>query len=155
MNILNMLFGSRPIATSNETIIRTIKNTDKRRYNCAGYALKTFTWFDFDDFNYYSTMKQKNAEVTKLSKVLLKQFPTMRIIKALPELQSNEYPIAFRVGSHDFHFMCRGKNKHWYHKMGNEPKINRITESEVLNECWEGSSCTYDSKIVLFAKKWD
>lgn len=155
MNILNMLFGSRPIAISNKTIIRTIKNTDKGRYNCAGYALKTFTWFDFDDFNYYSTMKHKNAEVIKLSKVLLKQFPTLRIIKALPELQANEYPIAFRVGSQDFHFMCRGKNKQWYHKMGNSPKINRVTESEVFTEIWESASCTYDSKIILFAKEWD
>ena len=151
-DFLNELFGIKKQVTP---VTRTVKNSDKRRYNCAGYALKTFTWFDFYDFNYYPTMRDKNKAINRLAKILIKAFPTIRIIKNLTEVTKNEYPIAFRLSSHDFHFICRGKNNHWYHKMGNAPKINCITKDEVFSEKWESACEIYDSKIVLFAKQWD
>lgn len=93
---------------------RNIHNTDTHLYNCAGYALGTFSWYQpydnldvhdslFSDFNTLESITQQTVSC------MLKDFEgRLRIISSLKELEKNEYAIAYRVSSDgDFHFMKR------------------------------------------------
>lgn len=125
-------------------------NTRRSVYNCGGYALGIYVWYQFED--YLSIVWDVGVEeMTRLCvEALLHDFPTLRIISDLHELQKNERAIAFRLCERDFHFMMRHKNGHWSHKPGRMP-IRSITKAEVFNpEGWELSH-TYDGPLVLFA----
>ncbi len=138
------------------TALRTIKNTPKELYNCGGYALKTFNWLSFNiPCRGNSSIKKKNATLKLLIQELLEDFPTLRLIKKLSDIQSNEYPIVMRVSENDFHFMCRGKNNQWYNKMGFSSPIHKVKQEKVFSKAWNTGWECYDSKIALFAKKWD
>lgn len=125
---------------------RNIRNTDKFSYNCAGYALETFSWYipltsGKNKSYYYNTMIQ----------AMLKDFPDLRIIKKISDLQFDEYAIAFRTSDYDLHFIKRARNGHWFHKMGWESKIRTMKEKEVFGKEWMDGN--YNSEITLFAKK--
>ena len=138
---------------------RNISNTERRLYNCAGYALETFSWYcpnEKDDVNYWGFWDYlSNAEMFvktfETVKFMLKDFKGhLRLIRSVDEVQENEYAIAYRISSDgDFHFMKKMANG-WHHKRGGSAHIYIETEDYVLNEIW----CNrYDGPIVLMAMR--
>lgn len=137
---------------------RNRDNTPQNEYNCAGYALNTFSWYcPHDDesewFNWSANwdMEYMRMLTEKAVAYMLADFPDMRVIKRMRELQKDEYAIAFRVSSDgDFHFCKRDEHRHWTHKPG-ASYIRKIFAYEVHNMYWHRSR--YDGPIVYFAKK--
>ena len=133
---------------------RNIHNTNTRFYNCAGYALGTFSWYcPYDNFDPFSLLCDSNKlEITKLTvSHMLKDFEgKLRVISSLEELKKDEYAIAYRVSSDgDFHFMKKARTR-WHHKRGSMSTIFTESEDNVLNSIW----CDrYDGPIVLMAMR--
>ena len=140
---------------------RNIHNTDAYFYNCAGYALGTFSWYcPYDDYDIFSLLCDFDAlagaaKLTVATKLtvshMLKDFEgRLRVISSLKELRKDEYAIAYRVSSDgDFHFMKKARTR-WHHKRGNTPTILTESEDNVLNSIW----CDrYDGPIVLMAMR--
>ena len=134
---------------------RNIGNTEKCFYNCAGYALGTFSWYcPYDNYDLFSLLCDSNAleVITKLTvSHMLKDFECkLRVISSLEELREDEYAIAYRVSSDgDFHFMKKARTR-WHHKRGSTPTILTESEDNVLNSIW----CNrYDGPIVLMAMR--
>ena len=134
---------------------RNIHNTDTYFYNCAGYALGTFSWYcPYDDDLSFVLSCNSGAfeEITKQTvSHMLKDFKgKLRVISSLEELREDEYAIAYRVSSDgDFHFMKKARTR-WHHKRGNTPTILTESEDNVLNSIW----CDrYDGPIVLMAMR--
>ena len=150
----------------NENNIRNVQNTYLRSYNCGGYAFNTFSWYcphaNNSGRKYHSTTEQGMLNTTNNAvEFMLKEFKDLRVITDLKELQPNEYAIAFRIGGvggeDDFHFMKRGKNGKWYHKIGSLDiqfiKKEKVFADKWVSKTWAGT-CTYRGKLVLFAKKF-
>ena len=136
---------------------RNFSNTERYLYNCAGYALETFSWYcpNEKDNGYWDLDYLSNAEMFvktfKTVQFMLKDFKgRLRLIGSVSEVQENEYAIAYRVSSDgDFHFMKKMTNG-WHHKRGNTDHIYVESEDYVLNEIW----CDrYDGPIVLMAMR--
>lgn len=137
---------------------RNIDNTKRYLYNCAGYALETFSWYCPNEKKdgYWSFMDDlSDAEMFvktfETVNFMLKDFKGhLRLIGSIDEVQENEYAIAYRVSSDgDFHFMKKMANG-WHHKRGGSAHIYIETEDYVLNEIW----CDrYDGPIVLMAMR--
>ena len=134
---------------------RNIHNTDTYLYNCAGYALGTFSWYQpYDDDLLFALFCDSDEleEITKLTvSHMLKDFEgKLRVISSLEELRKDEYAIAYRVSSDgDFHFMKKARTK-WHHKRGSMSTILTESEDNVLNSIW----CDrYDGPIVLMAMR--
>ena len=134
---------------------RNIHNTNTRFYNCAGYALGTFSWYcPYDDYDPFSFLCDSDEleEITKLTvSHMLKDFEgKLRVISSLEELRKDEYAIAYRVSSDgDFHFMKKARTR-WHHKRGSTRAILTESEDNVLNSIW----CDrYDGPIVLMAMR--
>ena len=131
--------------------MRNIKNTERYEYNCAGYALNTFSWYEpvsYDEApDFY---KGAQEDYDHCIGVMLEDFPTSRRIENIKEALKNETIIAFRIGDGDFHYIVRKLNKQWYHKIGHLPEIRRMSEKTVFSPCWYGR---YDKQIILFAKR--
>ena len=142
----------------NHKRLRNIKNTSKGDYNCGGYALGTFSWYQpvFEDSDFEFGFDCEEEAVAKTSEcvyVMLREFRlrNIREIASIGELRKNEYAFAFRLSSDgDFHYIKRYSNGHWYHKRGNSPIIKQISSYEVFHSVW----CDrYDGPIVLMAVK--
>ena len=139
----------------NNEHVRNIHNTDTYFYNCAGYALGTFSWYcpqdDYDIFSLFCDSDELK-EITKLTvSHMLKDFGgKLRVISSLEELRKDEYAIAYRVSSDgDFHFMRKARTR-WHHKRGSMSTILTESEDNVLNSIW----CDrYDGPIVLMAMR--
>lgn len=133
-----------------------LKNTRRSSFNCGGYALETFDWYCPSYlYGYLRTKEEKERFSAKAVRYMLDEFDDLRVINDVDELKDDEYAIAFRVGYDDFHYVKRADNGVWYHKSGGNPKIRRMKKDIVFGEEWVNpldSSCTYDSKVVLFAK---
>ena len=136
---------------------RNLETTNRRDFNCGGYALETFNWYqpgteeqNREMFGWCSDMD--NEERLELSvNAMLKDFKgVLRVIEDVKELKEDEYAIAFRVCERDFHYAKRNKRGVWFHKTGNAPIVKRYTIEELFSSEWGG---VYDSKIVLMAKK--
>ena len=137
---------------------RNIKNTCKALYNCAGYALGTFSWYcpnekDNDDWGILDDLSDAEmfAKTFETVNFMLKDFKgRLRLIGSVDEVQENEYAIAYRVSSDgDFHFMKKMANG-WHHKRGGSANIYIETEDYVLNGIW----CDrYDGPIALMAMR--
>lgn len=136
---------------------RNINNSPKRGYNCAGYALNTFSWYcpNPEDYFPWGDWFRDDHEVESIHymavQVMLHDFAHRHIreITDVAELRENEYAFAFRVSSDgDFHYIKRAKNGIWYHKMGDQPDINRMSRKEVFSARW---CYRYDGPITLFA----
>ena len=138
---------------------RNLKNTSRETYNCAGYALGTFSWYlpipNEDDPCEYNWGSEEEIERNALSfmfvRQILRDFHDIRLIPAIECVRHDEYAIAFRVGNDDFHFIKQGKNGIWYEKRGGLPTIFRMTEREVFNTEWNRGR--YNGPIFLFAKR--
>ena len=145
---------------------RNAQNTRAFEYNCGGYALNTYSWYcphDIGSDRCYGSYSESGMKKTTQNAVafMLKEFSDLRVIKDIKELAQDEYAIAFRIGGvdgvHDFHFMKRAKNGHWYHKRGG-CRIQPIKKEKVFGEEWitKGWFCTnrYRGELVLLAKKF-
>lgn len=133
---------------------RNIRNTDKHEYNCGGYALGTFSWYEpfkrGECFNLdFDSWYQACENTERCVAVMLEEFKKLRRIESLEEVSSTETAIAFRISwDGDFHFVRRAKNHCWYHKRGNTPQILTMRTETVLSSVWCGR---YDGPLVLFA----
>lgn len=135
---------------------RNIKNTCKALYNCAGYALGTFSWYQpYDNLDVHDSLFSDSNTLESITQqtvsCMLKDFEgRLRVISSLKELEKNEYAIAYRVSSDgDFHFMKKARTR-WHHKRGSMPTILIESEDNVLNSIW----CDrYDGPIVLMAMR--
>lgn len=138
---------------------RTFENTPRGAYNCGGYALENYGWYcpyseealydlKLDEAFLYAELTEREEEL--FVDYMLDTIEDLRIIKDISDLLENEYAIAFRIASDDFHFVKRGENGCWYEKMGSCSKIERMTKEEVFSDCWHGN---YDGELYLFAKK--
>lgn len=157
-----MVRNTNLIDPLNSNNLRNIRNTNKRSYNCAGYALGTFSWYcphsradDADGRNgetLYSFRSENEAEqkTTVCVNFMLADFPSMRRVDSLTELAPDEYAILFRL-SHDgdFHFLKRGRNGIWYQKNGS----NRWC-LPFKGDIWRYWNYRYDGPIVILAKKY-
>lgn len=154
------MFSDRSVVRFGEDLFnlsnhRNIKNTPKSWYNCAGYALGTFSWYlpsDNDDLWGDFVEKADYAKITAIAvEKMLKDFPTLRVIQSENETKKDEYCIAFRISSDgDFHYAKKGKNNIWYHKQGAWSWIDTMTAKQLYSKKW---GCRYDGPLVLFAKK--
>ena len=137
---------------------RNISNTERHLYNCAGYALGTFSWYcpNEEDWEYWGsldnwddmTMLMKTSETVQF---MLKDFAgRLRLIGSVEEVNDNEYAIAYRLSRDgDFHFMKKMANG-WHHKRGNTDRICVESEDYVLKKIW----CDrYNGPIVLMAMR--
>ena len=142
-----------------------MKNDKKKRpmdYNCGGYALETYDWYHPSDEMWFDYGMDEMDEETMLRQTqqcvdyMLRQFKgLLRVIKGTWELQEQEYMIAFKIdagGENDFHYMKRGKNGHWTHKLGGL-RVERIKREKVFKDCWVFDDITYYGKTVFFAMK--
>lgn len=137
---------------------RNIGNTKRYLYNCAGYALETFSWYcpNGEDWGYWGYDEDLSdaemfAKTFETVEFMLKDFKgRLRLIGSVDEIQENEYAIAYRVSSDgDFHFMKKMRNG-WRHKRGGTDRIYVESEDYALKEVW----CDrYDGPIVLMAMR--
>lgn len=133
---------------------RNVGNTPIREYNCAGYALGTYSWYCPDEENEkhgwdWNIKGRKRKYLKTAIEKMLCEFPNLRRIKSVKDCGVNEYVIAFRLADDDFHYMKRGQNGVWYEKCGNG-SIHRVPQTDVFVRTWHGR---YKGKIVLFAMK--
>lgn len=138
---------------------RTVRNSSKLAYNCAGYALKCFSWYcpqadenTPEDYYAFETETEAWEKTINAVEVMLNDFPTLRMVHSLNEVRPDEYAILFRL-SHDgdFHYLRRDHDNHWRHKMGNSREIETIKTTEIW-EPW-GTFGRYDGPIVILAKQ--
>lgn len=142
----------------NRNGLRNVRNTVRYTYNCGGYALGTFSWYlpyESDRYGFvwghHLTTRRMNTITDQCVEFMLRDFPDLRVIDSVADLQKDEYAIAFRLSNDgDFHYIKRNRNGLWTHKRGASAKIWVMPKDEVLNSVW----CDrYDGKIVLLAKK--
>ena len=114
---------------------RNLNNTPRTSFNCAGFALGTYSWYcpregesEWKDYA-FETGKQAYEATQRSIDCMLKDFPTLRVLDCLD----------------------RGRNGIWYHKRGRTKKID-IMPKKLIFKVW----CRrYDGPIVMMAKKWD
>ena len=94
---------------------RNTMNTDRGEYNCGGYALGCYSW--------YCPFAHQVRDFEKNVNQILKDFRNTRLVDNIQDLMPNEYMIAFRLSSDDFHFMKRAKNGVWREKRGEKVKF--------------------------------
>ena len=137
---------------------RNLNNTPRRSFNCGGFALGIYSWYcpregesEREDYMFKND-EQANNTTLRSVECMLKDFPTLRVVKSLEEVQSDEYAILFRHSSDgDFHYLRRGRNGVWYHKRGKTRTIDTMPKAKIFEKwCWR-----YDGPIVIFAKKRD
>ena len=144
----------------NEYGTRTRKNVEGWQFNCGGYALETYNWICpyateadsdrlFDDW-YSELSNDERAEET--SAWMLNHVPNLRRVNGVEDLHDDEYLIAYKCGTHDFHFCKRLPNGIWMHKPGGS-RTRRISEKRVMADYWVNGWNVYSSKTVFFAKK--
>ena len=134
--------------------VSVIENFEPLYYNCGGFALSTYTWvrpFEEVEDNIKMYPYRFDRGLWRLVGGLLEQF-NVRCVTSFKYISSNEYPVVFRVGSNDFHFMRYSKLLDgWVDKMGGSNFINLHKEKEVMHRHWYYSK--YDSQIVKLAAK--
>lgn len=154
----------------NKNNSRNIRNTNKHTYNCAGYALGTYSWYvpcngegdnlwslfqematDIDDEDDLENIYEHIYEIAHTT--LMRDFAhrNIRPICDVKDRRENETVIAFRFCLFDFHFMKLGKNGVWYQKCGGREEIETLSADDVFDDIWISGIDTYDSSIYLYA----
>ena len=136
---------------------RNLRNTPRRSFNCGGFALGCFSWYcprrrlnTYGSSYSFCSLSEAKRKTGLSVQIMLEDFPTMRVVTTLEEVQSDEYPILFRHSSDgDFHFIKRADNGVWYHKRGASINIE-IMPKEKIFDIWVNR---YDGPVVIFAKK--
>lgn len=139
----------------NEGKKRSVKNTYKDLYNCAGYALGLFCWYcPYDDVPsqwHAESFAQKDIDAwaSTMVEYMLKDLANkIRLINAPCDIKKGEHLVAFRASAWDFHFRKLAHNGQWYEKRGCYPAIERAPAYTLDEEIWKGG---YSSKIFLLA----
>lgn len=140
----------------NKSRERTIRNTPKTTYNCAGYALECFNWYEpaeesrpWESPFSFSNEKEAREKTSKAVEIMLKDFSGLRVVESLKEVRRDEYAILFRLSSDgDFHYLKRCANNRWFHKRGSCKEIERMKKEDIFKK-WNGR---YNGPIVIFAK---
>lgn len=131
-----------------------IEYFDPSYYNCGGFALSTYTWVrPFTEIEDNSKLYPFRFDrgIWRLVGGLLEQF-NIRCVTSFKYISSSEYPVIFRVGSSDFHFMRYSELLDgWIDKMGNSSLINLHNEEKVMRGHWYYGK--YDSQIIKLAVK--
>lgn len=145
-------FQEIPTDEFNHNRNRNIKNTDKKTYNCGGFALNTFSWYIPCYETGFWTEAEAQLRTYYCINTMLAEFSDLRLIGDVRELHADEYAVVFRISSDgDFHYLKRGRNGKWYSKLGSLTKITVHNDDYVFNEYW--CDGRYDGPVVLFAKK--
>lgn len=148
----------------NKNSNRNLSNTDRKTFNCGGYALGTFSWYcphSEEDlkrgqlgYDYSFTSQEEAWEKTMycVSRMILDFEGNLRVIERLAQLdKKTERAVAFRLSADgDFHYIKKSANGHWHHKRGRNPLIWRMSEYNVFHTDWYGR---YNGPIVLLAIK--
>ena len=135
--------------------VRNAANTEDWEYNCAGFALGTFSWYcpsyDEDAWGWFEDWSWGfMEEVTQMAvNKMLRDFANLRLIRSMREVRPYEYAVAFRVSSDgDFHYVRQIEGNVWQHKPGGG-HIRFMEETEVFSDGW--CNDRYDGPLVLFA----
>lgn len=142
---------------------RNIKNTEKWRYNCLGYALNIFLWITLQsdiEFEYYH---EEGIDIDDYNDTLEKDWledlielteDKARLIKDRDEVEDNEYLVYFRLGREccvplftDFHFI-KEMDGIVSHKMGG---LDICEFEDDPMDIWDFGDMIYDGTIYLFA----
>lgn len=123
-----------------------MRNLNRAVFNCGGYALNVFTWYlPFNKNNGYYDFDHMERHVA----FMLKDFGgRLRLIENESDALPHERVVFFRGCSYDFHYVYKGKNGHYYHKMGSKKYIEHMKKKEVYGPKW---CCRYNGKIYIFA----
>ena len=154
-------------------------NTAIRNYNCGGFALGTYSWYEpfdeserYDVYEEWDNLEQIAYEISRhdgnesfnracyfscielltrrFTNHILKDFPNCRVVDELEEIHPDETIVLFRVGVNDFHFIVSFDHKHWFHKCGWD-SIEELCEDEIFDYDW--SNGRYNGRIVKFAMR--
>lgn len=107
-----------------------------RLNNCYSYAVNyPNKWLLVDEYH---------QAVTDL----LDKNPNLKLVSRKDIVLGKEY-IAYRFSNDDFHFMKRGKDGHWRHKMGREA-VTAVSTKYVFGQSWYTYHDNYNSKLYLF-----
>lgn len=144
----------------NEFGTRTRKNVEGWQFNCMGYSLETYNWMcpyqDESDsdrlFEDWDSELSNDDRVEQTATWMEKHVPNLRRVNGVEDLQNDEYLIAYKCGTHDFHFCKRLPSGIWMHKPGGS-RTRRISEKKVFANEWVSGWNVYSSKTVFFAKK--
>lgn len=136
---------------------RNASNTSRFDYNCAGFALDTYSWYCPSHTEYaWGWLEEWSIEYMELLtkqcvQIMLYDFADLRIIEDVSQVRADEYAIAFRVSSDgDFHYMKQIRKALWRHKCG-AGTIQMIHQNKVFTTDW--CDGRYNGPLVLFAKK--
>lgn len=147
---------------------RNLSNTDTQDFNCGGWALETFNWYqpdggcideerDFHEIRCRTDIsRHRRAKLMLRASIdnMLEDFDgRLRLIKLNDPILPNEYRIAFRFSDtlRDFHFAKELSPNYWSHKPG-DGEIQFFDTKELLS-AWNRGSNNYNRKIAFFAMK--
>jgi hypothetical protein len=107
MSVFNLFKDKDPLNIKKQ---RNELNTNFDDFNCAGYALETFSWYC--PYNEEKHCGWDNGmDCLECIDYMIKDFKgKLRRIFDISELKKDEYVIAFRGSPEDFHFMKRNSN---------------------------------------------
>lgn len=151
---------------------RNETNVAVARYNCGGYAFRTFNWYV--PYNYHGpSMERQGTKLLKEGRTpdeaiqilthtytdyMLKDFRgRLKRINRIEDVGPMETVILFRIGLYfdktecydgDFHFRVR-RNGHWTEKAGGEEIAPTVP---ALNDIWcdQETGFEYTGPIVIF-----
>lgn len=149
-------------------------NTSIDDYNCAGFALRTYSWYCPNHFPLrdmfemlfeegcvdFGTATDRVTDV--LVNTMLKDFSgRLRVVQRVEEVRANEELIAFRVAAnydeidydpdyadYDFHYRVF-RDQRWQEKNG-DSDIHSC-ESPLGHEYWDAGWIIYNGPMVLLA----
>jgi hypothetical protein len=128
---------------------------DKRQYNCGGYALKSFNWFDFPLA--IGSIPFGETKLKACARWICHKTKGKIISKEQAEkAKKEEIVVAFKISKNgDFHFMRKGKNNHWKHKMGNLPAVFNVDKKTVFSKKWDYSHYQIIKGFVFIGNCYD
>ena len=141
--------------------LRNINNSEKRRYNCGGYALGTFSWYwpgrteeEYEKVMEYAEDENWGPALELAAEAIVSELAGWQLVE-LEEVMRRHYSpkeyevVAMRFCSYDFHFWKLGCNWNWYDKAGSSNRIDRHAFKDVIRKSWNRR---YDSPIICFVR---
>lgn len=127
-------------------------DTNTFYYNCGGYALGTYDWYEPYNVRTFDWDNIEDYEVPSLTaqmvERMLEEITGLRRIYSLDEANSNERIVLFRMCPTDFHYIVSFDHKNWWHKIGCGD-IQPFTDN--LFAPWDCGCHYYDGEVIIFA----
>lgn len=138
---------------------RNEHNTKIENYNCGGYAFGIFSWLhcntDRKPLDYYGCENAYQRKKVRDDCIahLLRTVPNIRIVRRDETLDPDEYLVAFRMSTRDFHFIRQMPDGSWWQKSGGTEI--RPFEGNPFGREWKrrDGAPSYRYKVTLFAVK--